>query len=196
MFAGEQYDSNLGDYYLRARYYSSDTGRFTRRDDFEGRRDEPLTLHRYIYTNSNPANGIDPTGWFTYSIADTAAAEAIRNDLIKQELLFAGRFIDDVFFGGAIQDFADVFTQLPFPNSPLVLRATSGGSVGGWIWKHEKNFGGAGHTILKRIWVDDGKLRERWNARAKSGSDLTGELSYFDSKETAEKAISQTIKKN
>ncbi len=97
LFAGEQYDSDLGDYYLRARYYSTDVGRFIRRDDWEGRRDEPLTLHRYIYANSNPTNGIDPTGWFTYSIADTAAAEAIRNDLIKQELLFAGRFIDDVF---------------------------------------------------------------------------------------------------
>ena len=27
LFAGEQYDSNLGDYYLRARYYDREAGR-------------------------------------------------------------------------------------------------------------------------------------------------------------------------
>nr|WP_249071231.1 hypothetical protein [Argonema antarcticum] len=36
MFAGEQFDENLGDYYLRERFYDTDTGRFTRRDTFEG----------------------------------------------------------------------------------------------------------------------------------------------------------------
>jgi RHS repeat-associated protein len=36
LFAGEQYDSNLSDYYLRARYYDTNSGRFTRRDTYEG----------------------------------------------------------------------------------------------------------------------------------------------------------------
>ncbi|KYC34733.1 hypothetical protein WA1_49275 [Scytonema hofmannii PCC 7110] len=65
MFAGEQYDSNLGDYYLRQRYYDTETGRFTRRDDYEGRLGEPQTLHKYVYAHDNPVNGIDPTGLFT-----------------------------------------------------------------------------------------------------------------------------------
>ncbi len=33
LFAGEQFDEALGDYYNRARYYDVETGRFTRRDD-------------------------------------------------------------------------------------------------------------------------------------------------------------------
>jgi RHS repeat-associated protein len=65
LFAGEQYDSNLGDYYLRARYYDSEIGRFTRRDIYEGNLEEPLTLNKYTYTLNNPINGIDPTGFFT-----------------------------------------------------------------------------------------------------------------------------------
>ena len=63
LFAGEQYDSNLGDYYLRARYYDTDTGRFTRRDTYEGRLNEPLSLHKYGYAHNNPVNLIDPSGF-------------------------------------------------------------------------------------------------------------------------------------
>jgi RHS repeat-associated protein len=61
-FAGEQFDANLGEYYLRQRYYNQNTGRFTRRDTFEGTTGEPLTLHKYGYAHSNPVNYIDPSG--------------------------------------------------------------------------------------------------------------------------------------
>jgi len=67
LFAGEQFDRGLGDYYLRARYYDSDTGRFTRRDSYAGSISEPLTLHKYIYTNDNPVNGVDPSVLSTIS---------------------------------------------------------------------------------------------------------------------------------
>ncbi|MDX2211719.1 MAG: RHS repeat-associated core domain-containing protein [Oculatellaceae cyanobacterium bins.114] len=64
-FAGEQFDENLGEYYLRQRYYNSDSGRFTRRDSFEGSLSEPLSLHKYFYAHNNPVNNIDPSGLFT-----------------------------------------------------------------------------------------------------------------------------------
>jgi large repetitive protein len=62
LYAGEQYDSNLSEYYLRARYYDTATGRFTRKDTFEGFQEIPLSLHKYLYTNGNPVNGTDPSG--------------------------------------------------------------------------------------------------------------------------------------
>jgi RHS repeat-associated protein len=62
LFAGEQYDAGLGDYYLRARYYDTQTGRFMKRDFYEGRVGEPITMHKYIYANQNPATMIDPSG--------------------------------------------------------------------------------------------------------------------------------------
>jgi RHS repeat-associated protein len=84
LFAGEQYDSNLGDYYLRQRYYDTQAGRFSRSDTYEGRLGEPLTLHKYIYTHDNPVNGTDPSGLFTSqeisavtSILSTLAAAAL-----------------------------------------------------------------------------------------------------------------------
>ena len=61
-FAGEQFDEELQDYYLRARYYDPSTGRFTSRDPFEGLPLLPITLNDYLYGGNNPANNTDPTG--------------------------------------------------------------------------------------------------------------------------------------
>jgi RHS repeat-associated protein len=65
LFAGEQYDSNLGDYYLRARYYDATTGQFIRRDTYSGTVLEPISFHKYLYANANPVNATDPTGLYT-----------------------------------------------------------------------------------------------------------------------------------
>ena len=72
MYRGEQYDSDLGLYYLRARYYNPLTGRFMSRDpidpgplDADGWPTDPKSLHKYLYVNGDPINGIDPTGRFS-----------------------------------------------------------------------------------------------------------------------------------
>ena len=62
LYRGEQFDFDLGLYYLRARYYNPLTGRFMSRDPNEGRPLDPKTLHRYLYANGDPINGVDPTG--------------------------------------------------------------------------------------------------------------------------------------
>jgi len=62
LYRGEQFDSDLGLYYLRARYYNPATGRFMSRDPLNGRLGDPASLHKYLYANGDPANGIDPTG--------------------------------------------------------------------------------------------------------------------------------------
>jgi RHS repeat-associated protein len=69
LYRGEQYDSDLGLYYLRARYYNPQTGRFLSRDpvdgiplDLNGIPTDPRALHKYLYANGDPINGIDPMG--------------------------------------------------------------------------------------------------------------------------------------
>jgi len=62
LYRGEQYDSDLGLYYLRARYYNPVTGRFLSRDPEGGKPIDPKTLHKYLYADGEPVNGIDPTG--------------------------------------------------------------------------------------------------------------------------------------
>jgi RHS repeat-associated protein len=61
-YRGEQYDSDLGLYYLRARYYDPVTGRFLSRDPENGWPTTPATLHKYLYADGDPVNGFDPAG--------------------------------------------------------------------------------------------------------------------------------------
>ena len=64
-FTGEQFDTSLDQYYLRARYYDQGVGRFTQQDTFKGWEEDPTTLNKYLYANADPANGTDPSGYMT-----------------------------------------------------------------------------------------------------------------------------------
>jgi RHS repeat-associated protein len=70
LYRGEQYDSDLGLYYLRARYYNPNTGRFMSRDPYDGDTKIPATLHKYFYAGGDPVNLKDPTGrdWLEYKL--------------------------------------------------------------------------------------------------------------------------------
>jgi len=63
--SGEQYDPDLGLYYLRARYYNPNSGRFLSRDPLDGNAIDPASLHKYLYAGGDPVNGLDPSGWVT-----------------------------------------------------------------------------------------------------------------------------------
>jgi len=65
LYAGEQRDSQLGLDYLRARYMNPASGRFWSRDEYEGSIRDPLSLHKYLYANADPANKVDPSGYDT-----------------------------------------------------------------------------------------------------------------------------------
>jgi len=61
-FTGQYYDSEIAEYYLRARQYDPHIYRFTSRDPLPGKFEEPLTLHKYLYCGNDPLNRIDPLG--------------------------------------------------------------------------------------------------------------------------------------
>lgn len=65
LFVGEQFDANVGFYYLRARYMNPFNGRFITRDTYEGTTSDPSTLHKYLYVANDPVNKLDPSGLHT-----------------------------------------------------------------------------------------------------------------------------------
>ena len=64
-FTGQWHDAEINQYYLRARMYDPTMMRFTSRDPVRGERNEPLTLHRYLYCINSPTKYIDPSGEFS-----------------------------------------------------------------------------------------------------------------------------------
>jgi RHS repeat-associated protein len=62
LYSGERFDSDLGAYHLRERYYSPQRGRFLTSDPFAGFTDLPRTLQKYLYVGADPVNYIDPSG--------------------------------------------------------------------------------------------------------------------------------------
>ena len=52
-------------YNLRARFYDPTNGRFNQRDAFVGDNDDPQSLHKYLYCQSDPLSRIDPGGDFS-----------------------------------------------------------------------------------------------------------------------------------
>jgi len=76
LFTGEEFDLDLGLYYLRARYHNPDTGRFWSQDSFEGFGNDPTSLHKYTYCGSNPVNASDPSGNWTLTELGISTATA------------------------------------------------------------------------------------------------------------------------
>ena len=66
LYAGEHFDTDSQNYYLRARWYDSLSGRFNRMDPFAGNKQDPQSLHKYLYCHANPVNNIDPSGLFSF----------------------------------------------------------------------------------------------------------------------------------
>ncbi|UWZ86822.1 RHS repeat domain-containing protein [Occallatibacter riparius] len=61
-YRGEEYDSDLGLLYLRARYMNPLTGRFVSRDPDDGVPTDPISLHKYLYGDADPVDLSDPWG--------------------------------------------------------------------------------------------------------------------------------------
>ncbi len=91
LFTGEQYDSGLDQYYLRARYYDPSQGRFTQQDTWMGNNSDPVTLHKYLYANADPGNMVDPSGRF--SMGGLSASFSITGTLSTIATSSFSRFI-------------------------------------------------------------------------------------------------------
>ncbi|MGD0938280.1 MAG: RHS repeat-associated core domain-containing protein [Terracidiphilus sp.] len=61
-FTGKERDTESGNDYFGARYYSSAMGRFMSPDPLSGSIADPQSLNRYVYAQNTPLIATDPTG--------------------------------------------------------------------------------------------------------------------------------------
>lgn len=126
LYAGEQWDADLGMQYLRARYYLPGQGVFNRVDPFFGNMDDPQSLHKYAYVHGDPVNGHDPTGLFTTTEMMTVA--------LMQRVMttFRVAFVTQLFFRLAprlpqvpmayqLSALSDELRSFPLPSAPWPL---------------------------------------------------------------------------
>lgn len=61
-YTGGIYDKKTGLYYLNARYYNPEDGRFITEDTYRGEFTDSSSLHLYAYCVNNPIAYTDPSG--------------------------------------------------------------------------------------------------------------------------------------
>ncbi|MFS1514767.1 polymorphic toxin-type HINT domain-containing protein [Chengkuizengella sp. SCS-71B] len=98
LYAGEQFDAITDQYYLRARYYNPQIGRFTQEDTFRG---DGLNL--YVYVSNNPLRYIDPSGYWKDDITSYLVTSM---DFSSNFIPFANS-IPDTYFEGAANSVYD-----------------------------------------------------------------------------------------
>ena len=96
MFTGQFFDSEIDEYYLRARMYDPYIYRFTSRDPVLGEFKEPLTLHKYLYCLNDPLNRIDPSGELFGLLVGHSILSSLRSLDYKMSMAIWGRSLNFV----------------------------------------------------------------------------------------------------
>ena len=79
LFAGQRYDDGLRRYYMRARYYDQETGRFINRDPMSSHFSSRAVWHPYAYALNNPVSNWDPSGLWT--LPELSVTNCVSNTL-------------------------------------------------------------------------------------------------------------------
>ncbi len=73
-FQGEWQEESAGLVYLRARWYDPGVGRFLSVDPWQGEKQRPVSLNRFLYVGADPVDGRDPSGRVEVSFAGIGTA--------------------------------------------------------------------------------------------------------------------------
>ncbi|WP_242950321.1 RHS repeat-associated core domain-containing protein [Anaerostipes hadrus] len=76
-YTGGIYDQSTGLYYLNARYYNPEDGRFMTEDSYRGEIMKPETGHLYMYCANNLVNYVDPRGHVPVRVVNAVAGALV-----------------------------------------------------------------------------------------------------------------------
>ena len=125
-YCGEYYDTVSGTIYLRARYYSSDLGRFTQEDPIRDGR------NWYAYCGNNPVMYVDSNGHFviaTTTVSIIAITTVISGIDMGVSAKMCGQSFWKGFAAGAISGaIVGILSSIPFLSS-FTLAFRAGGTA-------------------------------------------------------------------
>ena len=121
-YTGGIYDESTGLYYLNARHYDPQDGRFTSQDTYRGKDEEYKTWNLYTYCANNPVGYIDPSGHSAIALF-TAAARAYE---AGKALLGAIALLVTTYYTGRVVRNAPIVTRVPvyrpIPKPPVIRK--------------------------------------------------------------------------
>jgi RHS repeat-associated protein len=159
LYSGEQFDTDLQQYYLRARYYNQSTGRFSQLDPYGGVGFDPQSLHKYEYAHNNPVDNLDPSG---QSIVELLSSTVIRVLLFS---LIVGAIFTAIQYGRGIRGWNLISAFLISSGTTLGIIA---GGLSSVMWLSAlATF--AGYALLAyAVWHYGTKIKngtfDRWDA--------------------------------
>ena len=133
LFAGEQFDSALGLYYNRARYLNTATGRFWGMDTEEGNDDNSLSLHKYLYANADPVDGLDPSGHDDIAEMGMAMSMSMTLDAMPSAAMVGAAAVKQARFAALVQNYPSHSDYSSDPRVPGNIWAL----IGGYVQKNE-----------------------------------------------------------
>jgi len=160
-FQTQQLDPESNLYFLRARYYDPNVGRFISKDPVKGILTNPQTQNPYSYSNNNPVNLSDPSGKFWDLIDVGFFALSLK------------QFADCPSWGNAGWAALDAVSLLPF--IPSVGYITHADDAAKLLNKANHIFGKSDHGLDGLLRVYNGDQTKALEAIIKSTQNLANE---------------------
>ena len=77
LYRVEEWDSEIGLQYLRARWYDPKRGRFISADKYEGCPNVPISANKFLNAHGDPVGGLDPSGYSNVMTFGAIAAYSV-----------------------------------------------------------------------------------------------------------------------
>lgn len=149
LYAGQQYDQESGQYYLRARYYNPVVGRFMQEDPYRG---DGLNL--YAYCGNNPVCYYDPSG-YTCELNGQAEENAKKENVTEggSGALLDNKLMSELAESGVKYNVDDVIMVTKTADGKLVWLEKGSDSAGlkHIINNHATNFADRGITDIPKF---------------------------------------------
>jgi RHS repeat-associated protein len=130
LYTGQQSEQGMGLYYLRARYYEPNTGRFLSRDPVTGSIFDPPAFHPYTYSRNDPMNRWDPHGKRGYlmELAVGAAVAGVLTTAVVISMYAIKKRVDQRAVSHAILSGLNTFMAMMTAGSNSRLQLAAGGN--------------------------------------------------------------------